>query len=68
MVAADSPAQRVLAQRQQDTSVRHGTLRLPWAQHADRPDDRELTALVTRLSARSPQFAALWARHRAAPP
>ncbi|MEE1823398.1 helix-turn-helix transcriptional regulator [Streptomyces sp. BE20] len=38
------------------------------AQHADRPDDRELTALVTRLSARSPQFAALWARHRAAPP
>ncbi|MFC9328789.1 helix-turn-helix domain-containing protein [Kitasatospora sp. NPDC057015] len=38
------------------------------AQHADRPDDRELAALVALLCARSPQFAALWARHRAAPP
>ncbi|MFJ8045997.1 helix-turn-helix transcriptional regulator [Kitasatospora sp. NPDC096147] len=36
--------------------------------HATRPDDDELTDLVTRLSTHSPQFAALWARHRAAPP
>ncbi|MFJ9950689.1 helix-turn-helix transcriptional regulator [Kitasatospora sp. NPDC091207] len=38
------------------------------AQHADRPDDRELTTLVARLSAQSRAFAALWARHRAGPP
>ena len=35
------------------------------AQHADRAGDRELAALVARLSAGSPAFAALWAQHRA---
>ncbi|MFD5433627.1 helix-turn-helix domain-containing protein [Kitasatospora sp. NPDC127067] len=38
------------------------------AQHADRPRDRALLALVHRLSADSPVFAELWDRHRAAPP
>lgn len=38
------------------------------AQHADRPDDEELTALVAQLSLQSPAFTALWARHRVGPP
>ncbi|MBV2155248.1 helix-turn-helix transcriptional regulator [Kitasatospora sp. SUK 42] len=38
------------------------------AHHADRPRDRTLLALVHRLSADSPAFAALWDHHRAAPP
>ncbi|MFE3499391.1 helix-turn-helix transcriptional regulator [Kitasatospora sp. NPDC059160] len=38
------------------------------AQHADRPRDRTLLALVGRLSTASPEFAALWDHHRAAPP
>jgi transcriptional regulator with XRE-family HTH domain len=36
--------------------------------HADRPADPDLTRLVARLSAASPEFAALWAMHRAGAP
>ena len=35
------------------------------AHHAARPGDRDLAALVTRLSAESAAFAGLWAQHRA---
>ncbi|MFE2429405.1 hypothetical protein ACFXJ5_22000 [Streptomyces sp. NPDC059373] len=38
------------------------------AHHADRPADHALTAFVGRLSAQSPAFAALWARHGASLP
>ncbi|WP_073494835.1 helix-turn-helix domain-containing protein [Actinacidiphila paucisporea] len=37
-------------------------------QHADRPGDPDLTGLVARLSASSPEFAAVWAMHRAGSP